>query len=97
MHCLRIGSGRELTRFDTLAIALVHEQDVAHFHHAALDALDVVSGPANEGEHEHVHHVPHGDFALPDAHGLHQNQIEAGSLAELDGFRSGPGDPAQGA
>ena len=86
MQRLGIGSGRELTRFDTVAVALVHEQDVAHFNHAALDALDIVPGPANQGEHEHVHHVPHGDFALPDAHGLHQNQIVACGLTELDGF-----------
>ena len=88
-----VRGGRKLAGFHTVAVALVHQEDVAHFNHTSLDALDVVAGPANEGEHEDVDHVSHSDFALPDADSFHQNQIEPSRLAELDGFRSGPVTP----
>ena len=73
----------------------MHKEDVAHFNHTSFDALDVVAGPANEGEHEDVDHISHGDFALSDANSFHQNQIEPSRFAELDGFGRGAGDPTQ--
>ena len=97
VQSLGIRGGRKLTCFDLIAVAFVHKKDVAHLDHATLDALHVVAGPSNQGQHEYVDHVSHGDFALADTYGFHQNQVKASRFTKLDGFGGRPGDAAQSA
>ena len=88
MQGLGIRSGRKLTCFDlTRSPSHLCTSRTSHISTTPrLMPWDVVTGPTNQGEHKHVDHVAHRDFALSHAHSLHQNQVEACRFAELDGF-----------
>lgn len=79
-----------------VAVILGDHQDVRQFHDAALDALEVVSRPSDEQEHEDVHHGAHRGFRLADADGFNEDDVKARGLARDHGFTRFPGYAAQG-
>jgi hypothetical protein len=72
--------GRTAGGFCEVAVRLGHQHQIGQFHHAALDALQIVATARADQQHEHIDHVGDGHFRLADADRLDQNDIEARGL-----------------
>ena len=65
-----------------LAVRLVHDERVGELEHAALQALQLVTGAGLEQDAEEVHERADGDLRLPDPDRLDDDHAEARRLAE---------------
>ena len=80
---------------DVVAVSLVHGYQVRHLHHAALDALQVVSSTGDKDKQEEIAHRMDGSLGLSHAHGLDEYHVVSGCLAQQDGLAGLAGHAAE--
>jgi hypothetical protein len=78
-----------------VAVGLVHQDQVGHLHDPAFHPLQLVAPRRGKEEDEEVAQFRDDGFALPDAHRLDQDQIEARGLAQRHRFAGAAGDAAK--
>ena len=78
-----------------VAVGLVDDYAVGHFHDAAFDALQLVAGARELYEQEEVDHRVYGSLALPHADCLDENIVVACGFAEYDRFARFPCDSSE--
>ena len=77
---------RQLALVHVVAVTLVDDNAVGHFHDASLDALQFVARSCQLYEQEEIHHGMAGRLALANSYRLHENLVVAGCFAEDDGL-----------
>ena len=78
-----------------VTVGFVHHQNVRQFDDALFDALQFIARTGDQPHQKTVHHLTHQHLALPHPDGLHQHDVEAGGLAEHDGFTGATGHAAK--
>ena len=78
---LRLGA-RTFRGSHVCAIGLVYRHQVGQFHHAALDALQLIARAGQRDQQKEVHHLVHRGLRLAHADRLHQDVPVSRSLAQ---------------
>ena len=73
-------------------VRLVDQDEVRDLHDPALDALQVVASPGLHQQGNQVDHLAYGKLCLANPHGLDQDDVEAGRLAQRDRFPHAAGN-----
>jgi len=81
---------------DVVAIGLVDDDAVGHFHDAPFDALQFITPTGNLDEQEEIDHGVNGCFRLANAYRFHKNGVKTSGFAEHNGFPGLAGHAAQG-
>ena len=80
-----------------VTVGLVDEDQVAALHDAFLDPLQLVACTGDLYQQEHIDHRAHGDFALSDADGFDEDDVETGRFADDHRFARLARDAAEDA
>ena len=80
---------------DSLAVGLVHDEDVGDLHDAGLERLHLVAQPRHEDHHAHVGGAHDLDLVLADADRLDQDHVLARGREHRDDVIGGRGEAAQ--
>ena len=80
---------------DVVAVGLVDDEGVGHLHDAAFDALQFVAGTGEHQQQEEIDHRLDDGFGLSHADGFDDDDVEAGGLAQHDGFAGLAGHAAE--
>jgi len=80
---------------DVVAIGLVDDDAVGHFHDAPFDALQFVATTGNLYKQEEIDHGMDGGFRLANAYRFHKDGVKTSRFAEDDGFPGLAGHPTQ--
>ena len=100
MECVAELCGSQIGAFDVVAVGLVDDYAVGHFHDAALYALQLVACAGELYQQEEVDHRVNGGFALSYSYGFNEYVVIAGGLADTIVSRvlraTPPSDPAEG-
>jgi hypothetical protein len=65
-----------------IEVGLVDHHQVGQLHHAALDGLQIVAGVGQLQQQEQIGHPCHGRFALADADGFDDHDVEPRRFAQ---------------
>ena len=78
-----------------VAVCLVDNDTVCHFHNTPLNALELIACARQLDKEEEIDHRMNSRLALPHTDGLHKHRIKPGSLAEDNRLARLPGHPPQ--
>jgi hypothetical protein len=80
---------------DTLAVRLVHHEDVGDLHDPRLQCLDLVAEPGHEDHDAHVGRAHDLHLVLADPYRLHEHHVLAGGGEHGDDVPRGRGEAAE--
>src|SRR5262245_35432656 len=81
--------------FDSGAVAFVDDKDVADFHNAGLESLDIVSHAGNENDDGDVREPDDVDLVLAYSDSLNDNGVFARRIQNADDVSGRCGETAQ--
>ena len=77
-----------------IAVSLVDEHGIRHFHDAFLDALQFVTRTGQEQQEKKIHHRAQRNLGLSDAHGFDDDRVKPSRLTEQHCFARSSRDAA---
>ncbi len=85
-----------LRLFEIFPVGLVDGQGIGNFQDAPLDSLKLVSAAGKKQHQEKIDHRGNGILGLANAHGFHDDHVEAGRFAHDNRLARLAGDAAKG-
>ena len=78
-----------------IAVVLIDDQEVGHFHDASLDALQFIASTREHQEEECIGQIPNSGFRLAHTDGFDNDTVKTCRLAQQDGFVGAARDTAE--